>query len=378
MTPESMIITLAIMAGQLVKIPVGIGGGATLIDVAVIALCLFGLFQIKLRLIKPPAFIIAALLFSLVALFSLILTPLQLKAHQYLSSLLYLVRFSSYILLSWLLLSTALPSLKQDINQVLLLSGVGLAILGLIQLIFWPDLQSLVAFGWDPHYFRTVSTFLDPNFSGAFFVLALLLLFQNLAKSKKWLIYFILVYLALLTTFSRSSYGMFLLSFLALAFWKRSAKLAFWTIILFVILVFSFQIQIRAVNRVTPLDRGQTASLRLSTWRQGFEIFLRNPLLGVGFNTYNFALKQYNLGDEYFLQGRGSTTNDSSLLYVLSTTGILGLLTYLSFLISLIKLGWRKNLSLSAAVLGLLGHSIFVNSLFYPFILIWIILLASK
>lgn len=370
----SLILTLAITAGQLVKVSIG-PGGATLLDITVIIFCLFGLIQIKLKLLNPPLFIKAGLFFCFVALASLILTPLKLTLPQYFSSALYIVRFFSIILFGWLLLSKAFPKVRQNSGNILLLSGVSIAVLGLLQFIFLPDLRFLAFLGFDPHLYRTVSTFVDPNFAGAFFVLTLLLLFQNLGKDKKRIIYFLLVYLALLTTFSRSSYLMFLISFLVLALLRKSIKTAIFTMFLFVVLIFSFQHYIVGVNKITPLDRNQTAALRFSTWQQGLDIFQKNPLLGIGFNAYRFALEQYKLGDSQFLSSKGSSTNDASALYILATTGILGFIIYASFLIGLIK---TKNLLLLAAIIGLLGHSIFVNSLFYPFIMIWLVLMGSS
>ncbi len=373
-----LIITLAIICGQLVKIPIR-GGGATLIDLAVIGVCLIGLYQIKFKLKKPPAYILAGLSFCLIAIISLIFTPLSLTTKEYSVSIFYTLRFSSYILLGWLIYSQVLSSLKRDINKILIFSGAGLAVLGLWQFIFLPDLKFLTPFGWDPHFYRTASSFLDPNFLGAFLVLILLLILQNtlLLKSKVKILLFTVVYLALMTTFSRSSYGMFLISFFSFSFFKKSFKLVILTIILFATLLFSFKIYIRSVNKVTPLDRSQTASYRLSTWQQGLEIFKKNPILGVGFNTYSFALKQYKLADQQFLSGRGSTGNDSSLLSVAATTGILGIITYLFFLLTLF-FSWKKNIPLKSAILGLIVHSFFVNSLFYPFILVWLILSASS
>lgn len=377
MSVLGLIITLAIVTGQLVKLPLG-SGGATLADLVVIIFCIFGLFQSKLKLKSPPLFIRAGLLFCLVALLSLALTPLQLTPSEYLISFFYTLRFFIYILFGWLLFAKAHMSLNVDINKILIVSGLSLSAIGLWQFIFLPDLAFLAYFGWDPHFYRTASTFFDPNFLGAYLTLTLLLISQNILhfKTNKRNILFIIVYLTLMITFSRSSYGMFLISFLALSFFKKSAKLAFMAIILFCLLLLSFQIYIKAVNQVTPLDRGQTASYRFTTWQQGFEIFSKNPILGVGFNAYNFALRQYKLGDGQFLAGKGSTTNDSSLVHIASTTGILGLSAYLFFLYSLCK-HWKKNPCLAAGVFGLIGHSIFVNSLFYPFILIWIVLSAS-
>lgn len=374
----SLIITLAITAGQLIKVPVGNGGGATIIDLAIIVLCLLGLFRIRLRLITPPPFIIAGLLFIIIALLSLIFTPLNLTINQYIFSFLYTVRFTSYILLCWLLLSKSLPFLKQDISQILLLSGVSLAILGLLQFIFFPNLQLLTILGWDPHYYRTVSTFLDPNFTGAFFVLTLLLICQKKSFIRKFRCsILILVFLALLTTFSRSSYLMFLISFITYSLIKKSIKLFTISFIAFLVLMGSFYVYTQVISKPRGVDRAKSASFRLDTWQQGFVIFQRNPILGVGFNAYKFALGRYGLTDEELFSSRGSTSNDSSLLFVLSTTGLVGFVFYLYFLFSPFFLK-NKDVLLISALSGLIVHSFFSNSLFYPFILIWVILVLSQ
>ncbi len=371
----SLILTLAITVGQLIKLPLSQNSGVTLLDATVLILTGFGLFKLKLKFKKPPFSLAGALLFILVAILSLVLSPLHLNASQFFSSFLYTIRFSAYIFLGWEIYSGAFPLLKNKITQILFSSGLTLTILGLAQFIFLPDLRFLSQYGWDPHLYRTASTFLDPNFLGSYLVLTLIILYRNPAKNKKLnILFYVLIFLALLTTFSRSAYGMFLISFLTLAAFKRSIKLALLTIFLFAVLLFSFQTQVKAVNKITPLDRNQTASLRLSTWQQGFDIFLKNPILGIGYNAYNVALRQYSLGDNQFLSGKGATTNDSSLLYVLATTGILGIFAYLFFLLGIFK---TKNTGLIAGVVGLLGHSFFANSLFYPFILIWVILSLS-
>lgn len=376
MTPASLMITLAIMAGQLIKLPVGSGGGATLLDVVVIALSLFGLFQIKLRLIKPPTFIIASLSFILVALLSLMLTPLSLTTEEYLSSFLYIIRFSVYILLGWLLLSKALPSLKQNINQILLLSGGNLAVLGLFQFIFLPDLKFLSIFGWDPHYFRTTSTFLDPNFLGTFLVLTLILLYQRFLINKIWSLFMaVVIYLALLTTFSRGSYLAFIAAFLTLSILNRSFRLGLVTTLLFLGLMLGFSSYQILIAQPRNIDRAQSAESRLGTWQQGFKLFQSHPILGVGFNTYRYALREYGLGDQQFLKSRGSSTNDSSLLYIAATTGVVGFITYLFFLFALIKISLKGKI-LPAAIMGLLAQSFFANTLFYPPILLWIILMV--
>lgn len=375
MTPLSFVLIFSLISGQLIKIPSGIQGGLTLLDLTIILLDIFALVQLKFRLKKPPFWIQAAFLFLLIGFLSLLFTPLKLQLSEYFLSSAYTIRIAAFLVLGWVMQSGGLKTIKRYIPHILLFSGLGIATLGLLQFLFLPDLGFLASKGWDPHYFRTTSTFLDPNFVGAYFVLSLILLTQ--LKFKFQPIIFALVYLSLLTTFSRSSYLMFFVSFISLSFFKKSIKMAVLTIVLSLLLLLSFQIYIVLVNRSIQLDRNETARLRLSAWQQGLEVFQKNPILGAGFNAYNFALQQYNLGDKHFLSGKGATSNDSSLLYILSTTGILGLFAYLLFLLSLIKTAPQKNPIILVAILGLLAHSLFVNSLFYPFIFIWIILVSS-
>lgn len=374
---SSLILTFAITAGQLIRLPLINGGGATFLDITIIILCLIGLFQTRLKLIKPPLVITAGLLFTFVALISLVVSPVKLLYQQYLSSFLYIIRFFSVILLGWLLASKTLISSKQNIDKILLLSGVALAILGLLQFIILPDLSFIAVFGWDPHYLRTVSTFLDPNFAGAFFVLTLLLLYKNLKRSKKWIVYFILVYLALLTTFSRSAYLAFLTSFITFAFLQKSLKIGIIAAVLSAGLILGFSAYQKNVAQPRGVDRVKSAQSRFNTWQQGLSLFQNHPILGVGFNTYRYALEQYNLGDKAFLSSRGSSTNDSSLLYVAATTGIIGLTIFLFFLFSIVWTN-KHNPILIAGLFGMIIQSFFINILFYPFILIWILLTSSK
>lgn len=382
------ILTLAVIAGQMIRLPVGTHGGLNLLDACLVIFCLLGLFKVRFHLKKPPLFITASISFALIGLISLIFTPLHLTSYEYLTSFFYTVRFSLYFLFGWLLFSGAFPPLRKNINQVILFSGTGLSILGLLQFIFLPDLKFLTELGWDPHYFRTVSTFLDPNFTGGYFVLTLLFISHLLTRSgyvpgrnmmTRGVFYtlFAIVYLALLTTFSRSSYLMFLVSSLSLSFLNRSKKLAVLSILLFLTLMLGFQIYSQLVAKPRGIDREQSASLRLSTWQQGLAIFQKSPIIGVGYNSYRYAIREYNLADEQFYKSHGASANDSSLLFVLATTGILGFTVYILFLVSLLRYAIGNNLCLVAAVLGLLAHSFFANSLFYPFILIWLVLKAA-
>lgn len=382
------ILISALLIGQIIKIGQGVQGGLTVLDLTVIFLDLLALFQLKFKLKSPPVWIKAAFLFMLVAGISLLLTPLKLNLNEYLNSTLYLGRLVSFFLLGWLLYSGAFSSLKNNIGDVLVFSGVGLAFLGILQLIFLPNLGFLSDLGWDPHYFRTVSTLLDPNFVGAYLILTLILLIQqSLSQPKsKWRICaLIIVYLTCITTFSRSTALMLLTSLSIVSLLNKSLKL----FLLALVLVLGFGLGFLAYQKIVAqprnIDRVSSANYRLTTWQQGWQLFTSHSIFGIGFNAYRYALREYNLGTEQFLQSRGSTTNDSSLLYVAATTGIVGLICYLAMLLTMIQSAfgnWQTGNIWGTVLLsslgGLIFHSLFANSLFYPWILVWIILVSIQ
>lgn len=380
---DTTFLTLSIILGQLLKLSIGISGGLTILDITVVILCIWGLLRSKLYLKTPPLWIKFSLAFILVALLSLILTPLALTPSEYFTSVSYTLRFFLYIFLGWLIYSGFFPNFKKSIYQILFISGLIFAILGVFQFILLPDLKFLTQYGWDPHYFRTVSTFFDPNFTGAFLVLTLLLLYKNFLGitkreiNKLRVFEFALLYITLLTTFSRSGYGMFFVSFFLLGILLKNIRVCLVAIVLTSGLLFGFYVYSTAVSQPLNIDRTASATSRLSSWQHGWKIFASSPILGVGYNTYRFALKQYQLAPEEVIQSRGGSTNDSSLLFVAATTGIIGLFTYLGFLISIFIKGLKENKILSVALFGLIAHSTFANSLFYPHLLIWIILFAA-
>lgn len=373
MNLTGLIITAGIISGQLIKIPLLGSGGLSILDLVIICFCIFGLVKKKFHLVKPPISILSALVFISISTISLVFSPINLMFSEYLISFSYIIRFSIYILFAWVIYSNSIGNFQEEIHNILISSGFGLATLGLLQFIFLPNLGFLSKQGWDPHYFRTVSTFLDPNFAGSFFALTLLLLISKKA-TKTTTVFFVVTFLALLTTFSRSSYLMFLAGGLSLSFFKKSKGSMLIVIILFLVLLLGFKIYTQLISKPKNIDRGQSASFRFNSWQQGLIIFQKYPVLGAGFNAYKYAVKELKLGDQQFLQSHGATSNDSSLLFVASTTGVVGLISYLFFLISII---WKtKNYILIAAILGLLVHSIFSNSLFYLPILLWLLLIS--
>lgn len=361
----------SVAAGQIIKFPFQGYGGISLLDIFIFFTCFFLLLKTKLKLKAPPLFLYMAIFFIFTAILSLLLSPLTLTPTENLVSFSYTVRFFFYILFGWLLFSA---NLLRDFREPFLKIGFILAILGLAQLLILPDLRFLELLGWDPHFFRTVSTFLDPNFLGAFLVLSLIS-FSGRKISLLNMISFVIIFVALLTTFSRSSYLAFAVAFFSLSILIRSKKFFLLTVFLVAILFSGFSAYQQLVSKPRNINREQSAQYRINSWKQGFTIFQNNLSLGVGFNSYRFALKEYKLAPEQFISSRGASSNDSSLLFVAATTGILGLIIYLFFLLTLFLNGLKNNVFL-AGLLALIAQSFFANILFYPFLLIWILLNA--
>ena len=83
--------------------------------------------------------------------------------------------------------------------------------------------------------------------------------------------------------------------------------------------------------------------------------------------------RQKYIGIESF-ESHACSGSDSSLLLVLATTGVAGFLSFLFLLIHV----WRNSNSLSKTLLvATLVHSMFSNSLFYPWILGYIVIAFS-
>ncbi len=379
------LLIISFISGQIIKFP-SQNQGLILIDIALLLLAILGFTKIRNLPSNIPIPYKLSVFFIFISFLSLFLTPLTLNSSEYLYSVFYTLRFAVTFFVSYLFFSNVIK-LNRSFDNIFIYSGIIIAVIGIIQFLLLPDLGFLQNNLWDPHYFRSVSTFLDPNFLGAFLVLTLIFLFvkQYLFKSKFTKLLFLLIpYITLLLTFSRSSYLMFFISFTTISFIRKSKVIFLLTLVLFLGLLFGFWTYTQLISKPRNIDRQASASFRLNTWQQGLNIFQHAPILGVGFNSYRYAVREYNLADEGFLNARGSTSNDSSLLFILATTGIVGITTYLIFIGSLFKTSFvnsSKNeyaLVLFASLSGLMIHSLFNNSLFYPFILVWIVLILSR
>ena len=270
----------------------------------------------------------------------------------------YLARWLTYSLFFTSIIQLIKPS---QIKKILLIMGILTAILGLAQYVVFPDIRSLAVAEWDPHYYRVVGTFLDPGFTGLILVFTLILL-ENISLG--WVI----TYLALALTYSRASYLAFLVSMAYLAWKKKGWKFFFRILLLFAVTV---AILPRAPDgEGVKLERTNSIQARIDSWTTAWKIYTQHPVIGVGFNVYRYA-------QGASLKSHAGAGADSSLLFVAATTGLVGLIAYLWYLRRLYLLS-TMNYELKATLVAVLFHSLFLNSLFYPAVMVWISLLLSS
>ncbi len=288
----------------------------------------------------------------------------------------FILRLAAYIFISIVVVNVVKKNAVEKWLKIFVGTGILFAIAGILQFLIFPNLASLQVFGWDPHMFRLVSTTLDPNFTGL--ILTFFASFSiSLYLYKKGVAYlFIAAFFmaCILLTFSRSSYlAIFTAVFTIGA--VKSPKTFFLALAVFILsFVIIPQVRDRVVGAIL-ID--ETATARLISWQKALTIFSKNPLFGVGYDTYRYAQVKYGFVPGNGLAGGHSGAgSDSSFLLVLATTGLIGFSFFIVLIVSLaicFKKNLKKNyvsLAISASFVALLVHTQFVNSFMFPQIML--------
>lgn len=361
-------LVLAFFIGNIWNINITQSVKISVLDI-VVAIGLIGqigrIGQLKIKK-QPLVFFVLTAILSL--LFSLKLFPIQ----QILVGGLYLLRLMSYLVFFALFI----PSFKlHQINTLIHVLGISSVITGITQYVFFPDIRPLAYLQWDLHYYRVVGTWLDPGFTALLLVLYLLFLilkpFKNPGlQSVMW----VATYAALALTYSRSGYLALIVGSVYLA-WKVKG----WKFFAAILLLLTVTI---AILPRTPdgegvkLERSNSIWSRIDSWKHAIQIFSYHPILGVGFNNYRYAQNKYGLlNDAKWEVSHAGAGADSSLLFVLATTGVIGLFFYLWYIKNLFH---TADILLQTSLLAILAHSFFLNSLFYPAVLAWLGILTAR
>ena len=398
---------LCLIPGLLIRIPFG-GGGILLSDLLAPLFALLWLGQKLLieRQLPSVKFMLPALGFTIVALLSWVWGAWDLLLKEQVLSFSYIVRFASIVIIGWSVLERTANE-EQDKIFIGLFKIIAVVLgLGYVQFYVYPDISIFSTVGgFDPHIGRFLGTWMDPNFVGGLlaFMLPVMLGFWYESTNKKVKYYLgalILVSIyALFLTFSRSAY-LAAIGGLGLFFLLRDPKIILVGIIVAGLGLASSE---RAQQRVGELvgtlssvvlrdtdEVDATAKLRVQSWQRSLTLFEKYPVLGIGYNTYRFRGAEEGVVDEKFFSAGGS---DSTLLTVLVTTGIMGLLAFMWFYFDLwirnfarwrhavrtssFLSGGELNLGFVAGWSAILVHSVFVNSLLFPLIFIPIMVVAG-
>jgi hypothetical protein len=297
------------------------------------------------------------------------------------SPILYLFRLGLYAFFLVMLMDY-----RQLVEKGLLWAGIAFTFFGFFQYIFIPDTRFLFFLGWDDHYYRLLSTFLDPGFTGLLLVLFFWFIqskknilqilygqsFQvTLAKEKMF--HFCLsgsVLLALALTYSRAAYLALLVScFLFFIVkivkknWRTHISLGLLSALFVVIIPFLPRPGGEGVNlaRTASISaraenvQEVTQSLQGWEWLLGKGIFV--PLREIP-NQYEL-ISHAQIPDNWFI-------------FILAGTGIVGLVMALALLREVCQWLYRKNLYLLVMLISILVHGLFSASIVYPFVVLFL------
>lgn len=267
------------------------------------------------------------------------------------------------------------------LRSMLAISGTAYWWLALLQYVFIPDTRFLSAFGWDEHYYRMVGTLADPAFTGILGVLTLIVISSTKQLIPQWIR--ILTTLALITgvvlTYSRASYISLAITLLLLVaaetFRGVITKKQFGLGLISVFVVLGTYL-------IAPKPGGEGVNLlRTVTIKSRF--FSASQALG-SLSGYEWILGRglFTKPTTQFSQDQLLTSHarmpDNIFVTLLSQTGAVGLLLGSYLLFKLVKYLWWKDRYLATALMAVLVHSQFNNTLLQPFVLLYLLLFFAS
>jgi O-antigen ligase len=119
----------------------------------------------------------------------------------------------------------------------------------------------------------------------------------------------------------------------------------------------------RPAGEGTKLERTSSVNAKYVNYKEGFSLFQKSPVFGFGYNNLPIIRPNASHSQSGF---------DSSLLTILTTTGVIGTIL---FILGLSQLFIKSNLAVQTMIIAILVHSLFSNSLLYPFTLLFLVLI---
>ena len=279
---------------------------------------------------------------------SLLVDLTKFTQFQNLVGTLYLSRLHLYFIYFFYLRYHTLKNIKfsKVIKNGIFIVAVLTIISTLIQYFLYPDLRNLIYQGWDPHLYRTFGIFFDTSIAAAIFGIFLLTAGHPVIK----IIHLILVALS----FSRSIYLGLSLTLIYLFIQQKDLKKIIFYLIFFATLIFIIP---KPSGEGVNLKRLYTINSRVIDYKEGIDVWIIKPILGYGYNRIRYVKNSDSI--------HSGASYSSSFLTILVSSGILGLISFISVLWSL-----RKTNKLAPSLLIFISIiSLFDNVFLHPFIL---------
>lgn len=379
---------IAFPFGQLLSFQVSPSARIHTVDILALVTVFIWLVDLLWRFFskeKPkvwPIFTRPLLSFASFASFTYLLGLATNGTNDFLPGAAYLARlivYSLFTLSVWDIVQRQGKKAKQVLFDCLIVVGFFIGLGGLLGYMFFPDTRALAEYGWDNHYFRLIGSLLDPTFTGIILVLFLVLVicreWRGLNEKVLSVVLFATGWVALFLTYSRGSFVGLAAALSCVFLIKRNWKFFSFTLLLFLTTLFILPHPMQSAG--TNLARTQTIVSRVQSYDEGLITWFKSPTFGVGYNLYK--------SQENASQGKithSASGVHSSLIFILATTGVAGLLIYLGFWRQVVRLGWEqrfktKGLALICSVAALFAHSLFDNSLVYPWVVGWMAILLA-
>jgi O-antigen ligase len=360
----------ALLVGQVARIPITAGIAVTPADIFVLLYVLSGVpvaaASVRRRRLMP---VIGA--FAAAAVLSWLANAGSFPPAETAAGIAYALRFFLYAAWYFCLDADAVRFLK----TALPVTGFLFAVLGIVQYAIYPSLRNLEYLGWDPHYRRLFSTVFDPNFAGIILLFTALSAVRLKVKSR-WVAWVLtgVPMIALVLTMSRSSYLAAVASAVAVIVVVRRYRLLIAVAAITAIVLLATA----SANQSYSVFRVRTAVARLGSWRDAAALIAAKPVTGYGFDMLR-SIQEPGFGaKDPWTVSHASGGVDNSLLFSAATMGIAGIIAFCWFVLTLWQVAaGRRDRAAAAAeiarVVGVLVHSQFINSMFYPWIFLWLV-----
>lgn len=294
-----------------------------------------------------------------------------LRGESLLIPILYVTRTLAYasfgLSLSWIQ-----PFSQLNQKKLWILAGLIVAGLGLTQYLALPDTRFIKFLGWDDHYYRLISTQLDPNYTGILLVMTFFLLWGLDFKSK-WntakTILLMFLTATLLLTYSRASYLSWLATSLLLLLLniKHQQKINYLLLGLIGLFVVSLPFLPRPGGAGVKLERTSSIQTRVKSSQTTLQQL----------NSYQWLIGRGAFIPQEINQAHQDWPDtarfaDNLEVFIVGSVGVVGLILTMQLLANWGLVLYKKERFIFLAFVAIFIHSQFNHTLFQPFVWLWL------